>query len=239
PEADFAIDPAYGFASGVMDFEILRVTQGGAARVVIPLAYQAIDGSVYKRFVNGAWQEFSVSGGDLIESASGTDGACPPVGSSAYQPGLLAGTRCLQLKITDGGPNDDDGVVDAVIRTAGGLATPVSARISPVVSRRVTLSGDGEVVAARYRIHSDSGDLEIRSVTIETRGSGDETMIDRISLVVDENRDGVFDDGDTAVADDQLSIDNGMLTLSLVEPYTVQPGDTDLLVVYRFGPPID
>lgn len=73
----------------------------------------------------------------------------------------------------------------------------------------------------------------------DTEFSVDETQIDKIAIIADQNRDGVFDDGDTEVADDQLSVDNGQLTLTLVEPYVVQPGDTDLLVVYRFGPPID
>ena len=238
-ESSFGTDAAYGFPSSVVDFEVLRVEQGGSARVVVPLAVPTAPGSVYKTFVNGDWQTFIVGGGDELESAPGTDGACPPAGAAAYRPGLAAGALCVQLVLTDGGPNDLDGTVDAVIRSTGGLATPVSAELAQLSRRRVRLVGDGEAVVARYRLHSASGDVELRSVTIEARGTGDETQIDAVSLIVDRNRDGVFDDGDTELADGLLGADNGTLTLTLAEPLRVAGGDTDLMVVYRFGPPID
>jgi hypothetical protein len=98
-----------------------------------------------------------------------------------------------------------------------------------------TLTGDGEAIMARTRLHSASGDALLRSLTVQARGRADERAIDSVVLIHDMNHDGQWDADDVSLATDRFTIDNGALTLSLQTPIELPAGDTDLLVVYVFG----
>jgi len=87
--------------------------------VTIPLTAPIPQNAVYRKFINGAWKSFDESTGDLIESGPGVQGDCTGV---AYTPGLTQGNFCIRLTISDGGPNDADGVVDDNVVDPGGLA---------------------------------------------------------------------------------------------------------------------
>ena len=49
-------------------------------------------------------------------------GACPGVSATQWTEGLTEGHGCIRLTIEDGGPNDDDGLKNGVIRDPGTLA---------------------------------------------------------------------------------------------------------------------
>ena len=77
--------------------------------------------AVYKKYIPGiGWQIFVTNGDDEIASARGSDGVCPAPGDTSYRKGLHAGDYCIQLTISDGGPNDTDGIANGVIRDPGG-----------------------------------------------------------------------------------------------------------------------
>jgi hypothetical protein len=234
-ESEVAMDARFGFASDVQDFEITRLVPGGQAKIVVPLANALSAGAVLRKYAQGQWQTVVVDPSNLVRSAPGGSGACPPPSSPAYAAGLRAGNGCLELTLTDGGPNDVDGVADGVFRMTGGLAAPVSANSASRPQDSSTLTGDGEAIMARTRLHSASGDALLRSLTVQARGKADERVIDSVVLIHDINHDGQWDADDVSLATDRFTIDNGALTLSLQTPIELPAGDTDLLVVYVFG----
>lgn len=234
-EGDLGTDVPFGYSSDVPDFEVTGLEPGESTQVVIPLAHPVSDGAVYRVHAGGQWQDFIEDAGDGAATAPGENGACPPPANASYAPGLTAPHGCLQLTLTDGGPNDTDGVADGTIRIIGGLAVPVSAGMRGMAQPRTVLSGDGEAVMARTRLHSDSGDALVRSLTLQARGIEDDRKVDDVVLVHDTNRDGEWDDDDVVLARQRYAADNGSLTLQLDEPLELPVGDTDLLVIYVFG----
>ena len=54
-------------------------------------------------------------------SAPGENGICPPPGSPAYENGLIEGHACVQLQLEDGGPNDDDGSTNGIVKDPGAI----------------------------------------------------------------------------------------------------------------------
>jgi hypothetical protein len=97
------------------------------------------------------------------------------------------------------------------------------------------LAGDGEAIMSRTRLHSDSGDALLKSLTLQASGPADERAIDNVVLIHDINHDGQWDADDVVLATDRFTVDNGSLTLPLQTPLELLAGDTDLLVVYVFG----
>lgn len=234
-EEDLATDVANGYGSDVQDFEVTKLIPGGSVNVVIPLAIPVSDGAGFRTFVAGQWQDFIQAANDSIASAPGANGACPPPGDAAYTPGLNIQDGCIQLALTDGGPNDLDSVIDSVVRIAGGLAAPVGARLANRPQDTGPISDDGEFVIVRTRVHSDSGDALLNSLTLQAGGNGDDTQIDNVILIHDTNRNGAWEDDDIVLSDGNFETDDGQLTLTLDNPLEVPVGDTDLLVVYVFG----
>ncbi|MFW2405036.1 MAG: hypothetical protein ACN4GT_09725, partial [Gammaproteobacteria bacterium] len=234
-EQSIGMDLEYGYASSLMDFEITRMDQNGSAQIVLPLVTPAPAGAVFRIFDDGLWRSFVEDADNRIASASGARGACPPASQDAYDSGLTAADGCLQLTVNDGGPNDLDGVADGTIRLTGGLAVPISASGEPLPQTDSTLTGDGEVVMAKFLLRSDSGDTALNSLTLNSSGGADERQIDDVVLIHDVDRDGEWNDADQILASGQYAVDDGSLTLFLDEPLEVPAGDTNLLVVYVFG----
>lgn len=233
-EAVVAQDVEVGFPDLVADFEILGVEPGASALVVIPLRYALPDNAAYRKFVGGNWQDFVVDAGNSLSSAPGNNGACPAPGTLAYTPGLNAGNGCIQVEVLDGGPNDVDGLDNGVIRDPGGLAVPVAVRLESLPVADSPASRGSNVIALAFSLVSDSGDAELDGLTLTASGSGDDTSIRAVSLVVDENRNGVVDSGETSIGEGVFQSDNGTLDLQLLTPFAVPPGRTDFLVTYDF-----
>ncbi len=114
----------YDYPLGIFDFEIGKLPQAGMnATVVIALDEAIPENTVYRKFVSGlGWQDFVTDAANRASSAPGAQGACPPPHAAAYREGLHAGDYCLQLSLQDGGPNDGDGQINAIIADPGGIA---------------------------------------------------------------------------------------------------------------------
>ena len=68
------------------------------------------------------WVDFMADGiNDEIFSARSMGGLCPAPGSFPYSPGLIAGNDCVQLLVSDDGPNDNS-PISGKIGVLGGLA---------------------------------------------------------------------------------------------------------------------
>jgi hypothetical protein len=112
-------------AGGIFDFVIRDLpTPGQTVRVVIPQQAPIPANAVYRKFQRGQWINFVEDADNSLHSAAGNPGYCPPPGAVDWQPGLTAGHLCVQLGIEDGGPNDDDGLVNAAVSDPGAVSAP-------------------------------------------------------------------------------------------------------------------
>ena len=122
-------DSGYESISEIFDFVISDLPQvGGSIDIVIPLSSSLLNHSVYRKFdaLNG-WQDFVIDSRNSLSSASSIAGICPAPGSTSYQSGLNAFDDCVQLTLQDGGPNDNDGEINGVIRDPGVFAVDSNA----------------------------------------------------------------------------------------------------------------
>lgn len=232
PEDALRQDVDFGYPDGVADFEITGLEPGAGADVVMPLARPLPAGAVYRKLMFGVWQDFTVGGTEALASAPGTDGACPPPGSALYRAGLHAGDGCLQITLADGGPNDADGSANGVIRDPGGIGLPVAVELE-VIPRSGLGARDGRThVMFRLRLHSESGDALLRSLTLRASGSGDDRRVGNVTLLHDVDGDGTPSAGDVLLAGGAYSADDGELTLTLSSDLEVPRGTTEVLVTY-------
>ena len=96
---------------GCFDYQVTGLT-GPATTVILPLS-EPIPGLAKLRKWNGsAWVDFVIGVNDSVSTAASTAGVCP---GSGYSQGLVSGNDCVQLVISDGGPNDQDGTVNGTI----------------------------------------------------------------------------------------------------------------------------
>lgn len=105
-------------------------TAGDSVNIVFPQRLPVPESPVYRKFINGEWINFVENGRNILASAAGEEGACPPPGSSEYEPGLSEGDWCVQLTIEDGGPNDADGAVNSSVEDPGGVGTQPDVQLS-------------------------------------------------------------------------------------------------------------
>ncbi len=96
--------------------------QQRTAWLVVPLAQPITPDSWYRRLVGDSWYMFNYDASNWLRSANRVDGVCPSMLDSSWTNGLGAGDDCLMISITDGGPNDADGLANGVILLEGGVA---------------------------------------------------------------------------------------------------------------------
>lgn len=234
-------DPDYLYTGDLYDFELSGLSQPGAvARVVIPLDFPLPVGALYRKYTEShGWDNFVTDGDNDISSAFASSNSCPLPGDSSYTRGLAAGDNCIQLTIVDGGENDADGIADGVIRDPAGIATlvvdPAIVVSTPGNSELVIPAGTNLAVAARVRLSSNANGSPLLSILLRSSGSGNEaSAINAVRLVVDNNKNGAYDSGEPELASSLYTEDNGTLRLQLQQPFIINAGDTDLLVLYNF-----
>ncbi len=117
----------YTYPVGIFDFEIGNLPViGQSADIVIPTLGAIPAGATYRKYISGiGWQDFTEDANNMVASAPGAPGLCPPPGDSSYTSGLNSGDHCIQLTIEDGGPNDADSLANGVVRDPGAVAEPV------------------------------------------------------------------------------------------------------------------
>ena len=126
--ADIGIaDPSFNPEGGAMcvggcfDF-IVDGIASDHVDIVIKLSAPIPVGSIFRKLVNGSWQDFDILDRDQIGSQSldATTGHCQgPEG--IFDTGLRPGAQCLYLRIYDGGPNDADGIANGTVVDPGGV----------------------------------------------------------------------------------------------------------------------
>ncbi|HEX5792273.1 MAG TPA: tandem-95 repeat protein, partial [Rheinheimera sp.] len=132
---NLAADPSFEPVGGIFDFAINDLpTPGQSVQVILPQRNVVPEGAVYRKFQRGNWISFVSDANNALHSAAGNPGYCPPPGAAAWQPGLTAGHWCVKLTIEDGGPNDDDGLVNAAVVDPGGVSMQRSDNSKPVAN---------------------------------------------------------------------------------------------------------
>ncbi|NAW65814.1 tandem-95 repeat protein, partial [Photobacterium halotolerans] len=134
---------------GVFDFIAHGLpTAGQSYQVVLPQRLPIPANAVYRKFTESqGWKNFVTDAQNLVSSAQGEAGYCPPPGDSQWQAGLQEGHWCVQLTIQDGGPNDDDGLANGSVMDPGGVGVPLSANLSPsAVDDAVLLNRNGNTM---------------------------------------------------------------------------------------------
>jgi uncharacterized repeat protein (TIGR02543 family) len=136
----------------VINFDVQGLENPGEVVPVatpLPVGTTIPANAVWRKFINGQWQNFVVDSANRIDSAArDVLGQCPGVSADSWTSGLTAGHGCVRLTIQDGGPNDDDGVANSVIRDPGVLAVAevvVPPAPVPVPPKDVTAKSGGSM----------------------------------------------------------------------------------------------
>jgi hypothetical protein len=118
---------------GIFDFQVLGLpVHGRSYRVVLPQRQPVPEDALYRKYSDDGWVDFVVDENNVLRSAPGEPGYCPPPGSDEYVDGLVAGSWCVELTLEDGGPNDADGTVNGEIQDPGGVAVLATGNTFPV-----------------------------------------------------------------------------------------------------------
>ncbi|WP_235281965.1 Ig-like domain-containing protein [Thalassotalea sp. ND16A] len=116
-----AIDNAAVNIGGIFDFIGYGLPQSQQAlSIVIPQRKPVPENAVYRKYaVTEGWLDFVENNSNSLWSTQGEPGYCPPPQSDLWQAGLTPGAWCVQLMITDGGVNDNDGYRNATVVGTG------------------------------------------------------------------------------------------------------------------------
>jgi hypothetical protein len=123
------------------DYTIENVT-GPNVKLVLPLAGGVPLNPVWRILDGGTWRSFDTSTGDTITSAplGPNDTECPDPGDPAYGTGAdgkpVPGHQCIQLMITDNGPNDKNPAVGIITDPSGMGGGGPAGGIAPAVDNR-------------------------------------------------------------------------------------------------------
>ncbi|WP_432451965.1 Ig-like domain-containing protein [Agarivorans sp. QJM3NY_29] len=156
---------------GIFDFIATGLaTPGQNYTVVLPQRLPIPESAVYRKFQNGQWVNFVEDTNNIVSSAAGEQGYCPPPNDPQWAAGLNAGYWCVQLTIQDGGPNDDDGLVNASITDPGGVAINLSNNQFPVaMPDSVTVKWNESIVidVLANDTDPDNDTLNITAATVD------------------------------------------------------------------------
>lgn len=119
-------DTGYSPVGALYDVIVGGARDGqGTVQVAYSLVQPLPPQSTWRVFINGAWFTFAVTASDTLWSApTDASGQCPSPDAAGWQAGLVTGSGCVRLVLSDGGPNDADGVVNGSVQTTGGAAIP-------------------------------------------------------------------------------------------------------------------
>ncbi len=122
---------------GVFDFILQGLKEKSqSVKLVLPQLSPIPANAIYRKYkaATDTWVDFVTDANNQIYSATGAKGVCPPPGDSSWSAGLTEGHWCVQLKIEDGGPNDDDGQANKAIVDPGGVGVRFTGNNLPVAN---------------------------------------------------------------------------------------------------------
>ncbi|MGF1736908.1 Ig-like domain-containing protein [Photobacterium satsumensis] len=155
---------------GLFDFIAYGLpTPGQTYQVVFPQRLPIPANAVYRKYSEQkGWFDFVIDSNNYLSSSAGEAGYCPPPGSELWVVGLKEGDWCVQLTLEDGGPNDDDGIVNGSIMDPGGVATKASDNTLPVAEADTAVVGINSSVIINVLANdsdADGDEISIASVS--------------------------------------------------------------------------
>ncbi len=161
PRSQIVQDNEADNVGGIFDFiayDLPEVSQQIA--VTLPQRKPVPANAVYRKYsLSDGWGFFVEDDSNQLWSAKGESGYCPPPLSNTWQPGLVEGSWCVQLIIEDGGPNDDDKLVNQMVVDPGYVGVLVSNNIAPIAKNLdITLPLNGSTVIDLQSLVSDADD---------------------------------------------------------------------------------
>ncbi|MCJ8274111.1 MAG: cadherin-like domain-containing protein, partial [Psychrosphaera sp.] len=93
---------------------------GQSPAIVLPQIQPIGANAIYRlQLQSGQWTDFVENTDNQLQSSAGESGYCPPPGDDNWQAGLIEGNWCIQLRLSDGGPNDRDNQANGTIVAPG------------------------------------------------------------------------------------------------------------------------
>ena len=227
-------DVNFGYPNGLVDLEIVLGEVGGSAELVLPLTMVLPDEARFRLYDGATWRDLTVSEDDTLTSEPGASGTCQGPGKELYRDGLVAGNNCIQLVLTDGGPNDADGVANGRISLLGGVAVPVNVRYAQVETPILQMGGPDDRVLGEVLMASTSGDVELRSLVFLI---GDTIAVKdsyQLSLTTVEEGDRGVPGVGKVLSETDIGPGAGEIRFVLEPSFTVPAGSTRLaLILHR------
>ncbi|NOU52358.1 tandem-95 repeat protein [Pseudoalteromonas sp. JBTF-M23] len=165
-ETELPNDPSATNTGGLFDYIATGLPQAGDVySIVLPQRLPVPLGAIYRKLKNGQWVDFVVDTDNQLLSAQGEPGFCPPPGDTQWVSGLVEGAWCIQLRIVDGGPNDDDGIANGTIVDPGGIAVPLSNNALPKANTDTATIVSGQSIAINVLVNDTDQDGDLLTIT--------------------------------------------------------------------------
>jgi hypothetical protein len=163
---------------GIFDFIASGLPNpGDTYQIVLPQREPIPENPVYRKIRDGQWVDFVLDGSNRLFSSPGEKGYCPPPGDAAWVTGLTAGHWCVQVELSDGGPNDDDGIVNGSIVDPGGVAVVNNGNALPVVQNDSVTTRQGQVITIDVLANDTDADNDVLEITSATADFGQVAMV--------------------------------------------------------------
>ncbi|MFK3859472.1 tandem-95 repeat protein, partial [Pseudoalteromonas rhizosphaerae] len=177
-ESELPVDVGMENSGGYFSFIVTAMEQKGENyHIVLPQRMPIPAGAIYRKLINNEWIDFNTSNGDKLYSTQGEQGYCPSPNSQLWQEGLKEGDWCVQLRITDGGINDADGVANGQIVDPGGVSVMSSNNSAPVTqSDQVTIALGNSIVIDVLSNDSDA-DNDVLTLTSASVDFGEVAIV--------------------------------------------------------------
>ncbi|WP_440056925.1 Ig-like domain-containing protein (plasmid) [Pseudoalteromonas sp. T1lg65] len=164
---------------GIFDYIAVGLPKDGDVySIVIPQRKPIPANAVYRKFKDGQWNNFVVDANNQVLSARGELGFCPPPGDAQWIDGMTEGDYCVQLRIQDGGANDDDGVANGTVVDPGGVAVPMSNNALPVANSDELTVISGQRVVIDVLANDTDADGNTLTITSASADFGQVEVVD-------------------------------------------------------------
>jgi len=165
---------------GVYDFIIegLSATEQ-SYKIVFPQQNPIPANALYRKQVaNGDWQNYVLTSSDQVFSTAGDYGYCPPPGAEIWELGLIEGYWCVQIQISDGGPNDVDKLVNGTIVDPSGVAVIYDGNHQPVAQNDSTETRVNTAVSIDVLANDTDRDNDLLIINLANSVLGDVSIIE-------------------------------------------------------------
>ena len=233
----------------VFDYGIDRLSfSGESINVVLPLNTAILPNSRLRKYdiTSNQWRFFQQDDNNHIYTAvaSNPNGICPAVNDPLYQlvavnDTLPEGHWCLQLRIQDGGMNDNDDLVNGLIidpvSVQSAIQSTVQVNAVEIANNTSVSSGENNVVMLVFTLSSNSDNTTINEFTFTANGQGnDATAIASVNLYTDPNADADISDG-VQIGSGVYNTNNGTVTMNLSTPLSVNATPSQYILTYNFN----